>query len=49
MGEFAIPWRWIGRTGGDRLRIRVDGAVAVSLSLDRIGHEWRNGFARHLD
>jgi len=49
MGEFAIPWRWIGRTGGDRLRIRLDGAVAVSLSLDRIGHEWRNGFARHLD
>jgi phosphoribosylformylglycinamidine synthase len=48
MGEFAIPWRWIGRTGGDRLSIRVDDGAAVSLSLDRIGDEWRNGFARHL-
>ena len=46
MGEFAVPWRWIGRVGGDRLVIRLGPSVVVSLAVDRIEHAWRNGFER---
>ena len=46
IGEFAIPWKWIGRVGGDRLQIRVGDAVLVSLPANRIEHEWRTGFER---
>jgi hypothetical protein len=48
MSEFATPWRWIGRVGGDRLEIRRGGESVVSLSVDRIGHEWRTGFERYV-
>jgi phosphoribosylformylglycinamidine synthase subunit PurL len=47
MAESAIPWRWIGTTGGDRIRLRV-GATVVDVAVDRIGHAWRNGFERHV-
>jgi phosphoribosylformylglycinamidine synthase len=46
MGEFAVPWSWIGLVGGERLVIRRGASLLVSLSVDRIGHEWRNGFER---
>jgi phosphoribosylformylglycinamidine synthase II len=48
MAEAAIPWRWIGVTGGDRLVIQVGGAPAVDVPVARLEHAWRNGFERHL-
>jgi phosphoribosylformylglycinamidine synthase len=48
MAESAIPWRWIGTTGGARLRLSVGGTPAVDVGLDRIEHAWRNGFERHM-
>ncbi|HEU4366970.1 MAG TPA: phosphoribosylformylglycinamidine synthase subunit PurL [Methylomirabilota bacterium] len=48
MAESAIPWRWIGTTGGDRLRLRVAAEAVVDVGLDRIEHAWRNGFERHM-
>jgi phosphoribosylformylglycinamidine synthase II len=46
MGEFGVPWRWIGRVGGDRLVIRTEGASIINLSVDRITEAWRRGFER---
>jgi hypothetical protein len=48
MAESAIPWRWVGTTGGDRLRLRVGTETLVDTALDRIEHAWRNGFERHM-
>jgi phosphoribosylformylglycinamidine synthase len=48
MAESAIPWGWIGTTGGDRLHVRVGTDTVVDVGLDRIEHAWRNGFERHL-
>jgi phosphoribosylformylglycinamidine synthase len=48
MAESAIPWRWIGTTGGDRLRLQVGARTVVDAGLDRIEHAWRNGFERHM-
>src|SRR5688500_16595447 len=48
MAESAITWRWIGTTGGDRLRVRVGTETVVDVALDRIEHAWRNGFERHM-
>ncbi|HXD99156.1 MAG TPA: phosphoribosylformylglycinamidine synthase subunit PurL [Candidatus Acidoferrum sp.] len=48
MAESAIPWRWIGTTGGDRLRVQVGAGAVVNVGLDQIEHAWRNGFERHM-
>jgi phosphoribosylformylglycinamidine synthase len=48
MAESAIPWRWLGTTGGERLRLRVATETIVDAGLDRIEHAWRNGFERHM-
>jgi phosphoribosylformylglycinamidine (FGAM) synthase-like enzyme len=48
MAESTIPWRWIGTTGGDRIRLRVGATTVVDVAVDRIGHAWRNGFERHM-
>ena len=48
MAESAIPWRWIGTTGGDRLRLQVGAETVVDVELGRIEHAWRNGFERHM-
>jgi phosphoribosylformylglycinamidine synthase len=48
MAESAIPWRWIGTTGGERLRIRAGGRGVVDVDLNRIEHAWRAGFERHV-
>jgi phosphoribosylformylglycinamidine synthase II len=48
MAESAIPWRWIGSTGGERLSIRVAGRLMVDVPVDRIEHAWRSGFERHM-
>jgi phosphoribosylformylglycinamidine synthase subunit PurL len=48
MGEFAAPWRWIGRVAGDRMVIRVGGASVINLALGRGVLAWRTGFERHV-
>jgi phosphoribosylformylglycinamidine synthase len=48
MAESAIPWRWLGATGGERLRIGVGGRTVVDADLGRIEDAWRNGFERHV-
>jgi phosphoribosylformylglycinamidine synthase len=48
MAESAIPWRWIGTTGGERLVIRTSGGAAVNVGLGEIDSAWRSGFERHM-
>jgi phosphoribosylformylglycinamidine synthase subunit PurL len=48
MAESAIPWRWLGTTGGDRLRLRLGATTIVDLGLDSVEHAWRNGFECHM-
>ena len=48
MAESAIPWRWIGTTGGDRLRMRAGARTFLDVDLNRIEHAWRGGFERHV-
>jgi phosphoribosylformylglycinamidine synthase len=48
MAESAIPWRWIGTTGGARLTITMGTSVAVDAALETVEHAWRTGFERHL-
>jgi phosphoribosylformylglycinamidine (FGAM) synthase-like enzyme len=48
MAESAIPWRWIGITGGDRLRATVDGGEAIDAPLEHLAQAWRSGFERHM-
>ena len=48
MKEFRVEWRFIGRVGGDRLRIRAGERSLVDLDLDRISGAWRGGFERHV-
>ena len=47
MAESAIPWRWIGVTGGERVVIRAASAV-IDVAVDRLAHAWRSGFERHM-
>jgi phosphoribosylformylglycinamidine synthase II len=48
MREFAVPWRWIGRVGGDRLVIKMGGARVIDLAVDRGALAWRTGFERYV-
>jgi phosphoribosylformylglycinamidine synthase len=48
MAESAIPWRWIGVTGGDRLVVRAAAQTLVDLPLEGMESAWRTGFERHL-
>jgi phosphoribosylformylglycinamidine synthase subunit PurL len=48
MAESAIPWRWIGTTGGDRLVIRIGTDAVVDVDAVRLEHAWRSGFERHM-
>src|SRR5436305_1712676 len=48
MAESAIPWRWIGTTGGERLSLRVGTTVLVDVAVDRVERAWRSGVERHL-
>jgi phosphoribosylformylglycinamidine synthase II len=47
MAESAIPWRWVGVTGGERLRLRC-GAAVIDTAVAGLAHAWRWGFERHL-
>jgi phosphoribosylformylglycinamidine synthase subunit PurL len=48
MAESAIPWRWIGATGGERLVIRVGSAVVIDADTSQLEAAWRTGFERHV-
>jgi phosphoribosylformylglycinamidine synthase len=48
MAESAIPWRWVGTTGGGRLVIRVGSHVVVDVDAGELEQAWRTGFERHV-
>jgi phosphoribosylformylglycinamidine synthase II len=48
MAESAIPWRWIGGTGGERLRVTMGSETVIDVTVEQIDHAWRSGFERHL-
>ena len=48
VAEWAIPWRWIGETGGLRMVVTLGGQTVVDADLERLGAAWRNGFERHV-
>jgi phosphoribosylformylglycinamidine synthase subunit PurL len=48
MGEFALPWRWIGRVGGEALVMSRGRVTEIAAPLDRMAHAWRTGFERHV-
>jgi phosphoribosylformylglycinamidine synthase len=48
MAEAAIPWRWIGTTGGDRVTLRLGERSVASVPLEPLREAWRNGFERHM-
>jgi phosphoribosylformylglycinamidine (FGAM) synthase-like enzyme len=48
MAESAIPWRWIGTTGGDRLRITLGDRTVIDAALETLERAWRTGFERHV-
>jgi phosphoribosylformylglycinamidine synthase subunit PurL len=48
MAESAIPWRWIGTTGGERLVIRVGTNTVVDVRAGQLEHAWRSGFERRM-
>ena len=48
MAESAIPWRWIGTTGGERLVIRIGTETLVDVATRQLEQAWRTGFERHV-
>jgi len=48
MAESAIPWRWVGTTGGERLVIRVGTEVLLDVGTAQLEQAWRTGFERHV-
>jgi phosphoribosylformylglycinamidine synthase len=48
MAESAIPWRWIGTTGGERLGIRIGTEALVDVATRQLEQAWRTGFERHV-
>jgi phosphoribosylformylglycinamidine synthase len=48
MAESAIPWRWIGTTGGERLRLRCGDTTVVDAAVGGLDQAWRRGLERHL-
>ena len=48
MAESAIPWRWIGTTGGERLKITIGAETVIDAALETLERAWRTGFERHV-
>jgi hypothetical protein len=48
MAESAIPWRWMGTTGGARLVIRVGADKLIDVDTAQLEQAWRSGFERHV-
>ena len=47
-GDAGVPARVVGRTGGGRFRLSVDGASAIDCSLAEIERVWAHGLARYF-
>jgi phosphoribosylformylglycinamidine synthase II len=43
-----VPARLLGATGGNRVRIRVDGQDAIDLDVMEAEHAWRSGVERYF-
>jgi phosphoribosylformylglycinamidine synthase subunit PurL len=48
MGEFALPWTWLGQVGGEAVEVRRGGETVLSVPLKGLDHAWRHGFERHV-
>ena len=46
--EAAVPARVIGRTGGSRLRLAVDGEVVIDSPLDEAELLWKSALEKHF-
>jgi len=47
-GAAGVPARAIGTTGGRRIRIRLDGAVAIDVDVYEAELAWQMGLERYL-
>ena len=47
--DAGVPARVVGRTGGGRFQLSVDGTPAINCLLDEIEKVWADGLARHLE
>ena len=47
-GDAGVPARVVGRTGGGRFRLSVDGASAIDCPLAEIERVWADGLARYF-
>ena len=47
--EAGVPARVVGRTGGSRFRLSVDGTPAVDCSLAEIEGVWKDGLSRYFE
>ena len=45
----AVPARVIGRTGGNRLRIAVNGRLAIDVSIDEAERRWSAAIESHFE
>ena len=46
--ELGVPAAVIGQTGGDRIRITVDGQPAIDCTIAEAEQHWANGLARYF-
>jgi phosphoribosylformylglycinamidine synthase len=46
--DLGVPARVIGRTGGDRLRLRVNGQVSIDEPVERCAALWRGALEARL-
>jgi hypothetical protein len=44
-----VPARAIGRTGGSRLVIRVEGETAIDVALAEAEQQWATALERHFE
>lgn len=45
----SLPALVVGKTGGERIRIAVDGDVVADIRLEEAGNSWVTGFTRHFE
>ena len=45
----SLPALVVGKTGGERIRIAVDGDVVADIRLEEARNSWVTGFTRHFE